>query len=123
VQLTGRGRYTEAAADTGLDLVNHPEIASQPAEAAQLLVWYIGKRRSRIRQHLAADTKNYLEARAVVNGKNSDGTVNGLAHFTDAYDAAAALVSAKIATAKASEAAKKASAGPASPAVSLGAKP
>jgi predicted chitinase len=39
-QLTGRSNYTQAAAGTGLDLVNHPELAADPANAAKIAAWY-----------------------------------------------------------------------------------
>ena len=39
-QLTGRANYVAAAKATGLDLVNHPELASNPANAAKIAVWF-----------------------------------------------------------------------------------
>jgi predicted chitinase len=39
-QLTGRANYTAAAQGTGLDLVNHPELAADPANAAKIATWY-----------------------------------------------------------------------------------
>lgn len=44
VQLTGRDNYTRAGRALGLDLVNHPELASDPAVAADIAVWYWKKR-------------------------------------------------------------------------------
>ncbi|MET0857644.1 MAG: hypothetical protein ABWY27_12895, partial [Telluria sp.] len=72
-----------------------PDRAGDPAIAAQIRVWFIRKRQAKIRQHLAGVSKNYLEARALVNGKNSDGTVNGLQDFASAFDAALAAIAAK----------------------------
>ncbi|MFM0608672.1 hypothetical protein PQR05_29500 [Paraburkholderia sediminicola] len=39
-QLTGRANYTAAAKATGLDLVNHPELAADPNNAAKVAMWY-----------------------------------------------------------------------------------
>jgi putative chitinase len=40
VQLTGRNRYAEASQITGLDLVNHPELAAERTNAAAIAVDY-----------------------------------------------------------------------------------
>lgn len=40
VHLTGRSNYTAAGEALGLDLVNHPELAEQPANAARIAVWF-----------------------------------------------------------------------------------
>ncbi len=40
IQLTGRWNYAKAAKQTGLDLVNNPELAAEPEAAAMLAVWY-----------------------------------------------------------------------------------
>ena len=40
IQLTGRYNYREAGRALGLDLENHPELASEPANAAKIAVWY-----------------------------------------------------------------------------------
>lgn len=40
IQLTGRDNYTRAANALGIDLVNHPELASKPDVAAKIAVWY-----------------------------------------------------------------------------------
>lgn len=39
-QLTGRSNYEAAAKATGLDLVNNPELAADPANAAKIATWY-----------------------------------------------------------------------------------
>jgi predicted chitinase len=95
VQLTGRANYTAADRELHLGLVEHPERAGEPAIAARILIWYIAKRQNKIRHHLGGMSPNYLEARALVNGKNADGTVNGLDDFETAYDLAMALLAAK----------------------------
>ena len=40
IQITGRANYTAAGRALGLDLVNHPELAEQPANAAKVTWWY-----------------------------------------------------------------------------------
>jgi predicted chitinase/GNAT superfamily N-acetyltransferase len=44
VQLTGRYNYTRAAQALGLDLVNNPDLASDPDVAARVAVWFWQKR-------------------------------------------------------------------------------
>jgi predicted chitinase len=40
IQLTGRYNYTRAGRVLGIDLVNNPDLASDPKIAAQIAVWY-----------------------------------------------------------------------------------
>ena len=40
IQLTGRDNYRMAGQALGLDLVNHPELAADPANAAKIAVWF-----------------------------------------------------------------------------------
>ncbi|MGS8542328.1 glycoside hydrolase family 19 protein, partial [Salmonella enterica subsp. enterica serovar Anatum] len=40
IQLTGKSNYRAAAEALQLDLVKHPELASQPENAAKIAVWY-----------------------------------------------------------------------------------
>jgi predicted chitinase len=40
VQLTGRDNYRMASDALGIDLLNHPELASKPDVAAKIAVWY-----------------------------------------------------------------------------------
>ena len=44
IQLTGRANYAEAGRDLGLDLLNFPKLATQPANAARIAVWFWNKR-------------------------------------------------------------------------------
>jgi len=44
IQLTGRANYAEAGRDLGLDLLNFPKLAAQPANAARIAVWFWNKR-------------------------------------------------------------------------------
>lgn len=40
IQLTGRDNYTAAGKDLGLDLVNNPDLAQDPENAAKVAAWY-----------------------------------------------------------------------------------
>lgn len=40
VQLTGKDNYAAAGKALGLDLVNHPELAADPANASKIAAWY-----------------------------------------------------------------------------------
>lgn len=40
MQLTGKDNYREAGEALGLDLVNHPDLASKPEYASKIAVWY-----------------------------------------------------------------------------------
>ena len=44
-QLTGKANYAEAGKDLGLDLVNNPDLASDPANAAKIAAWYWKKKK------------------------------------------------------------------------------
>jgi predicted chitinase len=40
IQLTGHDNYARASKELGLDLLNHPELAADPAIAAKIAVWF-----------------------------------------------------------------------------------
>jgi predicted chitinase len=40
IHLTGRYNYTRAGRALGLDLVNHPELAERPENAAKIAIWF-----------------------------------------------------------------------------------
>lgn len=44
IQLTGKENYMKAGAALGLDLINNPDLASQPANAAKIAWWYLKNR-------------------------------------------------------------------------------
>lgn len=44
IQLTGRANYAAAGKSLGLDLVNHPELAARPENAARIAAWYWNSR-------------------------------------------------------------------------------
>jgi len=87
VQLTGRANYTQFSRALGLgtQLVDQPEMASDPALAAQLLAAFLKDKEQRIRTALAAN--DLATARKLVNGGS-----HGLADFTDAYNRGLALI-------------------------------
>ena len=49
IQITGRYNYTEAGKALGLDLVNHPELAEKPVNAAKVTWWYW---KNKVRPHI-----------------------------------------------------------------------
>jgi len=44
IQLTGKDNYAAASKALGIDLVNNPDMAADPAVAAKIAAWYWGKR-------------------------------------------------------------------------------
>jgi len=87
IQLTGRANYERMAHDTGLDLVNHPELASQAENAAIIFAHYLKWHEGALRGALAKG--DMVAARAVVNGRNHDSFLpNGLDNFLPAYQMA-----------------------------------
>lgn len=77
IQLTGRSNYTQIGRRIGVDLVNSPELANDPAIAAKILADYISIRKARILEAMWAE--NYRLARRAVNS-----VALGLDIFTDA---------------------------------------
>lgn len=63
LQITGRTNYTLCALGIGLDLINHPELLEQDANAAMAGAWYWGSR------HLNgyADVGQFLQVSRAVN--------------------------------------------------------
>lgn len=80
VQLTGRHNYRRYGPllSNPIDLQAHPEMAGDPAVAAELLALFIGDRELQIKDALLHG--NLMAARRLVNG----GT-HGLDRFSDAY--------------------------------------
>ena len=76
IHLTGRWNYTKAAKQTGIDLVNQPELASEPDTAAILAVWYWKFR-------VQPRVQDYDDVRAVTKPINSG--LSGLADRTEKY--------------------------------------
>ncbi len=65
IQLTGRTNYTAAGDALGLDLVNHPELAEDRANAARIAVWFWTTHQ---RIGPAARAGNVREVTRIVNG-------------------------------------------------------
>jgi len=81
VQLTGRGNYIDTGrAINRPDLVDNPDMATDPALAGPLLAQFLKTRESRIREALQADDPK--KARRVVNGG-----INGMNNFLPALQA------------------------------------
>lgn len=80
VQLTGKDNYLRYGERIGVDLVEHPERACEPAIAAQLLALFIADRAADADAALLA--ANFAKARRLVNGGS-----HGLERFTNAYKA------------------------------------
>ncbi len=83
IQVTGRHNYTEAGQALGLDLVNNPELAAQPENAARIAAWYWESRGI----NTAADSGDFTQVTRMING----GT-NGLADRQDYYARAQAAL-------------------------------
>jgi len=84
IQVTGRHNYTEAGRALGLDLVNNPELAAQPENAARIAAWYWESRGI----NAAADAGDFTRVTRLING----GT-NGLADRQAYYERARAALS------------------------------
>ena len=82
VQLTWRDNYERAGRKLGIDLVNHPEKALEPATAAAILIsgmregWFTGQR---LDQHVGSERVDYYGARRVVNGLDKASQIAGYA--------------------------------------------
>jgi peptidoglycan L-alanyl-D-glutamate endopeptidase CwlK len=94
IQLTGRSNYAlhGAACGLGNQLVDNPELANDPAIAAQLLASFLKHHEKPIRAALSA--QDLREARRLVNGGS-----NGLEPFKAAYKAGVSLIPEEIAVA------------------------
>lgn len=74
VQLTWKKNYERAGRELGVDLVANPDLAMQPAIAAQIMVrgmaegWFTGRRLSGQLSADFADQGQFREARRIING-------------------------------------------------------
>jgi putative chitinase len=80
IQLTGRANYATYGKSIGLQgqLIENPELASEPAIAAKLLAAFLKDKERRIKEALL--DQDFAGARRLVNGGS-----HGLDRFTDAY--------------------------------------
>lgn len=87
IHLTGKNQYAEAGKALGIDLVNNPDLASDPDIAARISTWYWGKSGA----GASARAGNVAATTRAVNGG-----YNGIAqrgHLTAAYAATQAPAS------------------------------
>lgn len=86
VQITGRRNYTLAAIGLDLDLLNHPELLEQPANAAMSAAWYWFNRKL----NTLADAGDFLGVSRAVNlgSATSKATPNGYSERLALYSAA-----------------------------------
>ncbi len=91
VQLTGRANYTRFSQSLGLgdQLIQDPDLASDPIVAGRLLAAFIKDKEDRIRASLQAN--DLATARRLVNGGE-----HGLSDFTDAYQKGLGLISDNV---------------------------
>jgi peptidoglycan L-alanyl-D-glutamate endopeptidase CwlK len=87
IQLRGRANYQRYSAALGLgrQLVDHPDLANDPAIAAQLLSSFLKDKERAIKEALLE--KDLQLARKLVNGGN-----HGLERFTEAFNIGDALL-------------------------------
>lgn len=78
IQLTGRDNYRMAGQALGIDLLNHPELASKPEVAAQIAVWYWNTR-------VKPNINNFADTKAVTQKINpaAKGLENRHENFKD----------------------------------------
>jgi putative chitinase len=88
VQITGRANYMHYGKALSLDLVNHPELALDPAPAARILALFFRERGI----PLAAASNNWERVRRRVNGG-----LNGWADFSKYVAALSALLAGGVA--------------------------
>ena len=84
IQLTGRDNYTRYGKRLGRPLVKQPELANEPACAAQLLATFLGDRELQIKT--AVQEGDLRRARRLVNGGS-----HGLDAFVEAWRIGALL--------------------------------
>lgn len=84
VQLTGRSNYDKYGARAGVDLLENPDRACEPAIAARLLALFLADREREIKEALL--DWDFRGARRLVNGGS-----HGLERFTEAYKAGITL--------------------------------
>ncbi|SOE85707.1 Predicted chitinase [Burkholderia sp. YR290] len=86
IQVTGRSNYARCAAALGLDLIAHPELLEQPANAALSAAWFW----STNKLNALADEGNFVAVSRAVNlgNPNSKATPNAYSERLALYGAA-----------------------------------
>jgi hypothetical protein len=84
VQITGRRNYTDWAKRLGLDLIHQPEMATNPAIAAKILV--IGMLKGTftgvaLSEFISNTTQDFVNARRVVNGLDRSEHIAAISKF------------------------------------------
>jgi peptidoglycan L-alanyl-D-glutamate endopeptidase CwlK len=87
IQLTWQGNYEAAGAALGLDLVNNPDLAMEPQNAARIMAWFLTSEGRESRLRTAFANNDQVAMRKVVNG----GT-NGLDEFSTSWNTGISLV-------------------------------
>lgn len=85
VQLTWKTNYEKAGRKIGVDLVNNPDRAMEPAIAARILTdgmaegWFTGKR---LRDYIKPGSPpNFVGARRIINGTDKDAEIAAIARI------------------------------------------
>lgn len=85
VQLTWKVNYAKAGAKIGVDLVNHPDRAMVPANAARIMRegmvegWFTGKRLKDYLPTRLGFLSQYQQARRIINGTDKAALIAGYA--------------------------------------------
>lgn len=85
VQLTWKVNYAKAGAKIGVDLVNHPDRAMVPANAARIMRegmvegWFTGKRLKDCLPTRLGFLSQYQQARRIINGTDKAALIAGYA--------------------------------------------
>ncbi len=82
VQLTWKGNYDKAGKRLGIDLLNHPDLALDPAFAANIMVYgmkygtFTGKK---LDDYINTQKVDFLQARRIINGTDKNNLIAGYA--------------------------------------------
>ena len=85
VQLTGRRNYDAAGKALGIDLLNHPDKALEPAVATRILIWgmegghFTGKGLGDYLTGWNGDHASFVECRRIINGSDKAELIAGYA--------------------------------------------
>jgi predicted chitinase len=86
VQLTWYDNYLKASRSLGIDLLNHPDLALDPSNAAKIMLygmtygWFTGRKNS---DYLRLDDADYDNARRIINGKDKSKLI---ASYADTFE-------------------------------------
>lgn len=82
VQLTWRSNYEKASKRLGIDLVNNPDLALEPAYAANIMVYgmkhgtFTGKK---LNDYIRPGKADFMQARRIINGMDKSKLIAGYA--------------------------------------------